>query len=341
MPNDLDSTISQDQFEKENSEFDEVFNDIIDKTDEELKAEATKKPADSDEAGEATKDQSTEVDDEAKAAEARIEAEAKGHKVEPTPDATVATDTTDWKLKCDELEAELKKERQRTSSWDGRIKAANKKAKELEAENASLKEQLAKVQESSNDTEDQTDQEVMDKFKETFPELIEFADVMQRKIDKRLPNTPVKVDPEPEDNGDQDATDNQSTTVDTGQSEKQKQAAANEHHRLTRKAHPDLDEAVSTGVLLTWINQQPDYIKDHLGEVYYGENGKGSAQQVIDMVTNFKSKTGWKSQLPTGNKAKEDKLQSMVANEGESTGPVDKTEKDKNDFAGAAKEAGL
>jgi hypothetical protein len=93
---------------------------------------------------------------------------------------------------------------------------------------------------------------------------------------------------------------------------------------------------VKTGVLLTWINSQSEYIRSHLEAIY----NKGSAEDVIKMATEFKRTTGWKSSVTQEDETKQDKLKSMLEAEGNSPGP--KTDgPDKEDFAAAAKEVGL
>jgi len=313
-----------DVLSKEQKELDDVFNDIMEKSDEELADEAAKAKAKetAEESGDSTQEQAT--DEEAKkAAEADLIKSVTGQEPgseDPKP-ATAGIDGKDLQSRVDELEAELKKEHQRTSSWDGRIKAANSRVKELEVENQSLKDQLAAKANSTPSEDGSSDQEIMDTFKKTFPEFVEVLDIYQKKMDNLASKIPAKADPEPESaSTEPEATD--AKPVD------------NTHMTTIRSKHPDLDEMVGTGVLLTWINQQPDYVRDHLHNVY--ENGNST--QVINLCNAFKEKSGWKSQLATGDSTKEDKLKSMMEAEGESPGP--KTDgPDKNDFKAAAKEA--
>ena len=101
--------------------------------------------------------------------------------------------------------------------------------------------------------------------------------------------------------------------------------------------HPDLDEMVDTGVLKTWINKQKSFLRPHLEAIYT----KGNSTQVIEMVGQFKSTTGWKSQLTKPeDTTKQDKLKSMMEVNSETGTPNGKTV-DKNDFAQGAKDAGL
>jgi hypothetical protein len=96
---------------------------------------------------------------------------------------------------------------------------------------------------------------------------------------------------------------------------------------------------VNTGVLLTWINLQPDFIRPALETIYTS----GNAESVIKMVTEFKDKTGWVSQLTKADdkgKTTNTKLASMVEVNSEGVAPTGKTV-DKNDYDQAAKDAGL
>jgi len=298
-------------------EMNDVFDDIMDKTDEEIQKEAEEAAKKSDEPGEANKDQMNEADLQ-KIVEDPIKPDT-----DQTPESDTSDEVTVLKAKVEELEAELKKEHQRTSSWDGRIKSANNQVKVLEEENQTLKDQLASKPAETNE-DNQSDQEIMDNFKSTFPEMVEVLDIYLKKMDaKATPPSPAKEDNEIE----PDLTDPTQEDMDSAQKE---------HMSTIRKAHPAIDEMVSQGVILTWINQQPDFISPHLDEIYH----KGNSDQIIKMVTEFQKKTGWKSSLNTGDKAKQDKLKSMLSTDGDSPGPKSDGP-DKNDFAGAAKEAGL
>lgn len=299
----------------------DVFSEIVDLSDEELKKKVeddAKKPA---ETGESNKEQAPEADPKP------AEEDPKPAEVDP---GILDTNTSESALqaKVDELEAELKKEHQRTSSWDGRIKAANTRVKELEAENAALREKKPAVE--STDEGVKSEQEVFDSFLTTFPEFTEVLDIMKKKIDaKATPAIPAKETYDPEFDHTIDTTPAPKEEAKTG-------TAQDEHMGRIRKAHPAVDEMVSQGVIKTWINNQPDFISSHLMNIYQ----TGNSDQLIKMITEFQKKTGWKSSLNMGDKEKEDKLNSMLEAEGQSPGP--KTDgPDKSDFNQGAKDAGL
>jgi len=319
-----ESYVTPEQFAKDQKEYEDVLDDIFNKSDEELaEAEAAKAKEADGASGDANKDQSPE----AKPAEPK-DAPAPTQEADPTKsDTGMQADGTNWKAKAEELEAELKRERQRTGSWDGRIKAANKKVADLEAENEALRQQVEAKATDTASNEEQSEQEVMDAFRETFPELTEVVDILEKRIKKFQPAAaPAKEKPEPKDDHDEDP---KPAPVDDT-------TAQSEHYLKLVKAHPDIDELVRSGALITWINTQPEYIQPYLNSVV----SKGTTDQVINTVKEFKTKTGWKSSISVGDYGKQKKLQSMMETDGQSPGP--KTDgPDRNDFAGAAKEAGL
>lgn len=317
-----------DKLNEEVNEFDEVFNEIIDKTDEELAEEAVKeaqKKAD-EASGDATKDQQTDDDPKPAATEDPIPNEG-DQKTNPD---TTPEDTSIYQDRITELEAQLSKETQRTASWDGRIKAANKKVKELEAENKQLRAKLLEDNDNDSPGTDQSDEEVMATFRKTFPELVEVIDIMQKKIDAKASSptpTPAK-----------DETDSTDQDLKTDEDEYKEEADRlhKEHIGRIKAVHKDLDEIIKSGSLMTWINNQADFIRPHLNNIYQS----GSSDQIIKMVTEFKTKSGWKSQSQRQANSKQDKLNSMREAEGDSQGPTDNAP-DPNDFTAAAKEAGL
>jgi hypothetical protein len=346
MPKDQDTPgVELDQYQKEKDEFsdamDEVFSEENEgKTNEEIAEAMAKKDVEhKDEAGIATKD----PDDDAtkKPAEDDSDVLIPGQGVvkdEIKPDdvpATVEkteplTDVDGLQKRVTALEEELAKEKQKTSSWNGRITAANKRVSGLETELEAAKQKQAPSAEDAAaaakaTASTESDNAVLDRFRNDFPELSSAFDIMQKRIDGVM-TTPAKeakpVVPA-EHVGDAPVADE----------------ATNEHATAIRKVHSDLPEMVNTGVLLTWINQQPDFIRPTLQTIY----DSGKAEDVINMVTEFKDKTGWKSQLTKADdktKAANDKLNSMKEVNSETSIPNGKTV-DKNDYDQGAKDAGF
>jgi len=340
MPDDKDvAGVTIDEYYKDKEEFASTTDAILgadpDKSDEDIIKELdSKKDDETGTAGEATKDQSNDSDkDKAKGDDGSLFTDDQGdaqtgndadtgNKDSDTDGDKDADGTTDWKLKFEESEAELKKERQKTSSWDGRIRAANKKAEQLAEENEQLRLQLN----NQPDPDAESDKETLERFKSDFPELADVVNVLLKRVDGAAPVRSQAKDKTVDDSDGQasdDATSGESTET-------------NDHMTEVTSKHPDLSEMVSSGVLLTWIQKQKPFMRPHLENIYYN----GSSKQVIDMISEFKKSTGWKSQLDKGNnsKAKADKLASMKDVQSESGGaPTDGP--DKNDFDGAFKEA--
>jgi hypothetical protein len=342
MPTDTPG-VELDQYQKDKDEFAEAMDDVFSadegKTDDEINADMDKKKADSDQdvdgisKKDSDKDASTSKD-----ADDSSDLLSPGQGVATEDDSKPATDKEtdglsdiekDWKKKAEDVEAELTKEKQKTSSWNGRITAANKKVKDLEAElkqKAPSADDIAAKQKA--DAANESDNEVLDRFQNDFPELADVISILKKRVDgvAQAPvkdNTPVSSDDDVTDDSDAEAA----------------KAAAGDHMSDIRKVHPDLSEMVNTGVLLTWIHKQPDFIRPTLETIY----SKGKSQEVVNMVTEFKNKTGWKSQLAQADnetQKADDKLNSMKEVNSETTTPDGKTV-DKGDYDQGAKDAGL
>lgn len=274
------------------------------------------------------------------------------------PAADTNQELIELKSKITVLEEEAKKERQRTNSWHGRIKKANEKIKRQAAEITRLNkkiEELAQAPAGPGSNEPapvEDDNQVLQRFREDFPELADVISILERRINTVAPKgDPTESAPAASATDDDDLTDvddlidpdDDPATDDTSDSDKDAadvQAEATKHYKLTREAHPDLDEIVKTGVLLTWINQQNDLVKPHLLTVYY----KGDAESVIKLVSEFKKVTGWTSGIvknkTDAQQKKADKLAAMTEVSTESPGPP-KPDPDPNDYMAAAKDAGL
>jgi hypothetical protein len=311
---------------KDQQEFEDAFNDVLgdteEKVDETLKKEVEAEASAG--AGDAQGEQKNEGSDSSYAFDRQAAEPVDPKPVDPVPDTS--GDSANWQSKAEELEAELAKEKQRTASWDGRIKAANEKSKKLEEQVAILLKERNEKVEAKTAKQDLDDKEKMELFKENFPELADFADILERRMAGFRAPAPAKVEPEPE------ATE---VTPAPAKADTNEPPEPSKHYLAITKVHPELDEIVNSGKLLSWINQQADYIRPHLSRVY----NSGTADEVISVVTEFKNKTGFTSAVAENN-PKQDKLNSMLEADGESPGPKSEGP-DKNDFAGTAKSIGL
>jgi hypothetical protein len=330
--------VDLDQYNKDKDEFNDALDSILDadpdKSDEELMAEMDEKgiAKDTGEAGIAKKDLVKDTPKDSQAADPTLfgispeTTDKAGEKDDEATATNAEPDSTeiDWKAKAELAEAELAKEKQKTSSWNGRIRKANDRA---DAAEAKLAEALKAKPKADGDDSTESDVAVLERFGGDFPEIKNVIDIILKRVDGKADaeekgtasSKPIEEMPDEE------------TTSDT-----ELQSA----QAIIREAHPDLDEAVGSGVLLTWINQQADFIRPTLLTIYRS----GKPAEVIKMVTEFKNKSGWKSQLvkndSTANASKDDKLKSMIDTESEGGGPP-ASGPDKNDYDGAAKEAGL
>jgi hypothetical protein len=345
MPDDKSVGVTMEDYQKDQDEFENATDILLaaddDKSDDDLNKELDEKlGTETDTAGEATKDQSTTPDDGAKPKEddifadgqkpdddaAAADAAAAAEAAATKKDKDVPDDTTiDWKARAETAEAELKKEQQKTSSWDGRIKAANTKAGDLATENEKLKLEIAK----QPDPEAESDKEKLDKFKKDFPELADVMDVYDKRTAAVKVKEPVNAEVVVNDEG----SSGDSTVADESKDN-------NVHMKDIHDVHPDLAEMVNSGVLLTWIQKQKPFMRPHLEHIYY----KGESSQVIDVCTQFKESTGWKSQLANQDsekeKTKQEKLDALKEVNSESGGaPPDGP--DMNDYDKGAKDAGL
>lgn len=332
--------VDEAEVQKEQEEFEAaleetIFRDGEDKTDEEINKELDEKfgKRSDEDSGESTRDHdesTANTDDPTKVkdpdedpiVDPSDQSQSQGISTDTDEDGEKGCDKcTALMVQLDEANVKASKAEQKMKSWEGRIKAANTRVKELEAQ----------LETSSTSNTDDSDQDKIDKFRKDFPEFGDVLDVMDKRYkanapskdkDTYDPDAPIDADVKP-----------------VAQSDNKPNASNSEptdHFKAIVEVHPDIDELTSSKVLVTWIRKQPDYIRPHLEKVY----NKGSADEVIKMVAEFKNQTGWKSQLENAVDPKEAKLLAMRQADGsESPGPKDTNGPDKNDFDGAAKEA--
>jgi hypothetical protein len=115
------------------------------------------------------------------------------------------------------------------------------------------------------------------------------------------------------------------------------------HFGEIRTAHSDFETLRDSGEIKAWIQVQPKYLQTGLLAAYKG----GSADEVIDMITRFKRETGRLAERKETKKdegitdeRKKQRLQNLtVVSDRKSPVSAETTEKDKNDFSTAFKEA--
>jgi len=339
------------QKKKELDEFDAAFDEIEGKDPEFSKA-LNEEPAiqkDDTKGDSLTKDSDTTPEDGADSTPVRESTEIntslfEGLKdnqkqVDPVDDTTATpgektVDPEDVKGPTDErvveLEAELAKERQKTSSWSGRISAANKRADEAEAKAADLEERIAKLEAGSGPDTD-GEGSTGDKSKlitDFFSEFPEFEAPLRALLAEALGTgkgvtiDEVKQAIQPE--------------IDAVSEKVSAQTAQEKFFKALSAKHPDAQELVDSGKILDWINQQKAYIAKELERVYR----QGTVTEASALLDEFKRTTGYSSQKTQEHTTTQnnDKLASMLEVESDSSGPP-AGEPDKNDFDAAADEA--
>lgn len=236
----------------------------------------------------------------------------------PTPEG----DDVDWK-------AMFEKEKQKTSSWNGRIRKANERAEEaekkltdtlqrIEALEKQLQEKSEKPQKETlpEDKDISSDDTDLQSFFEEYPDLekplkklvkLKAEEIADEKLSKVLPRVEELS----------------KTTAEEGR---------RRHFQMIAEAHPDYKKIIDDGALQQWIDVQPTFLRDSLERV----RTQGNAQEVIEMFDSFKRTTGWKdpSTTPKKQTPNPSKVDALLAVEGNSGGPP-KGKPDPNDFDAA------
>jgi hypothetical protein len=222
--------------------------------------------------------------------------------------------------KIAKVEIELEQEKQRNASWDGRIKAAEKRAAEAEQK---LKDAEAKGQSDSDNASPIEDDAKLSAFFKEYPDLEgPLKSVAERIatniVDKRM----ARVD---------ELVENQTTMQDTLSED-----ATVRHNASILEAHPDWKTIYDSGALKTWIEAQPNYLQPRLNEVV----ADGSAREIIEMFDSYKrasgkgtKQTSTSAELAEAKKKKAAALEAVPASTG---GPNEGPKKiAKDDFDGA------
>jgi hypothetical protein len=246
--------------EEAETEFDKFFKEAIDEDEGIVKDEEVKDEE------EVVTDQ--EVTDELDISEQEQEVD-----VEPEPELTA-----DESLVA--AQAEIEKLKHKMSSWEGRIKTANKRADEAEAKAA----ELVEVKPEETDTTDispSEDDSVLEDFKREFPDLVRPFEIMAKKhaeeiADKRL----GQVTP----------------TIEKIQQE-QELSARDKWLAPITAAHEDWEEINESGELQKWIATQPSLQQRVLNEVVKN----GTQEEIIGMFNAYKKSKNipLKKQQPT------------------------------------------
>lgn len=253
-----------------------------------------------------------------------------GDVLNPIPGETDSSDsgpdtTPDPKdQKIAELETKLAETDQRMRSWEGRLKAADRRAADAEAKLKEKEESKGKGK-SDDVSLDEDDPELSEFFNE-FPDLkgpmMKVAEKIAGMIvDKKL--------------GKVDQIEKRFNTV---QDTLQEDADA-KHQAAIEKAHPDYLDIYNSGALTKWIKLQPAYLQPRLNEIVTS----GNTQEVIDMYNSYKRAAGKNKPNPKPNASdlseeKKKRAKAMQAVPASSGGPIKpKALPPKDDFDAAWK----
>ena len=208
------------------------------------------------------------------------------------------------------IEADLAAEKQRNSSWEGRIKAANQRADKAEA--GTGKSTTDKGEQALPNDEDDL---ILEEFIEEFPSLEKPMKILATKIAREMVESQMA---------------NITPTL-TQVQETVESNAIDEHLGKITQAHSDWRSIHTSGALKTWISKQPNFLQPGLNKVVED----GSAEDIIELFTTYKKSTGQlKTSTDSGSrKTPEQKLKELEAVQHQSSGPPkDSKKSDKNDF---------
>jgi hypothetical protein len=300
-------------------EFEEAWNELDGKKKdpEPKKKEDPKKDQDKADEDKNKKDQSTDADVDLSKDLLNAAPADKSDKSDSTASET-KLDLREGMLA--KLEIELEQEKQRSASWDGRIKAAEKRAAEAEQK---LKDAEAKGQSDSDNASPIEDDAKLSAFFKEYPDLEgPLKSVAERIattiVDKRM----AKVD---------ELVNNQAAMQDTLSVD-----ATDRHNASILEAHPDWKMIYDSGALKTWIEAQPGYLQPRLNEVV----ADGSAREIIEMFDSYKRASGKGTKQTSTSaelaEAKKKKAAAMEAVPASTGGPKEGKKKiAKDDFDGA------
>ena len=211
-----------------------------------------------------------------------------------------------------QLKADLQKEQQRTKSWEGRIEAANRRAKELEER---LKEKDNQNGQDNLSPGNGEENEVLQEFIEEFPSLEGPIKVLiKRQAGKMVKTELDKIRPILE-----KAEESSKVT---------EEEAEVRHFETIDKAHPDWKNIWESGALKTWIDNQPKFLQTSLNLVIE----EGDAEEIVEMFDSYKKATKRvKKPDNLGKTSKKDKLKGLEAVETQSGGPPKQKKKIKKD----------
>ena len=258
-------------------------------------------------------------------------------------------DQTDWKAEATTLRTEVERltreveaERHRTSSWEGRITAANKRAEKAEKQVANLEQQLRAAAQAKTDVTSSSlpeeDEQALKEFLTEFPSLEKPLRVLIRKeaetlVDKRTPkpdsSSTSQAGTEDADNGSSSAKENE---------EEERAKYVVEHWRKIKAKHGPLFKQDSYELLdLTAFNKRIDVQPALIRKQFESYRRQGTAEEIIEMLDLYQGAVGAvKSKTKETIEHQTQDLEAVPHRPGEP--PKEKVPPDKNDFDAAFEE---
>ena len=191
---------------------------------------------------------------------------------------------------ADDDENDPEKLKARMKSWDGRLKASMQREKDLAKENEALKQQIAQReagQQARDQAEGQTETQQKKSMEERYnvwveaygedyaKELFGLAEEIKKDLRSEFQESLKPV---------------QTQQQQIAQS--QQKSAAESHFAALREHHSDFEELITSGKVLEWIDEQPEYLKVGMLKAYHNEDGLGSVENQAKLLTSFKEARG-------------------------------------------------
>lgn len=155
---------------------------------------------------------------------------------------------------------------QNKQNYESRISLLNSRLQNLSEQYQELKMAKTKAPEVDDP------KSYSPKMKELFENYPDIADAVKELIDSKVAKTLQQVEHTVEER----IQPIQSTVV---------QSEAQRHYMRIRSAHPDIDAIMDSGDLILWINSLPPMQKAGAQHIYQA----GSADDIIDLLNNYKS----------------------------------------------------
>lgn len=181
-----------------------------------------------------------------------------------------------------DYKALYEKEKHRTESWNGRLKARDKENETLKVQLQSLQAQIQNAANTKTEKDITDTDESVSAFLTEFPEL---AEPIKKMIESAVNSTRNEIKNVVE----QNVTPLRHTMFET---EKER------HFNTINQSHSDFADIVQSGQLKEWIDKQPSFVRTAYERVY----NQGNTSEVIDMLDQFKIANGVQQTADSGQK---------------------------------------